>query len=337
MVGRIGLSDVSPAVAGGEFSARAVVGEHVPIAATVFREGHDAVAANVRWSPPERGAASFVRMTPGVPGTDRWHAEVVPDRPGLWSFAVEAWSDPLGTWHHSLTAKVAAGQDADELWNDLETGARLLDQVAAGLEGDFHDSVAAASVALRDSSRPVAERIAPALEESLQALLFARPVREFVTRSSRFDIWVDRQRALYGSWYEFFPRSIGAELSDDPATPSKPVRHGTFVDATAHLDYIADLGFDVVYLPPIHPIGTVNRKGPNNTLDPAPYDVGSPWAIGSAEGGHDAVNPELGTEDDFKAFVAPGQRARHGGGAGLRAAGRARSPVGHRASGVVHH
>ena len=329
MLGRIGLSDVTPIVAGGEFSARAVIGEHIPVAATVFREGHDAVAANVRWSPPGRGPARFVRMTPGAPGLDRWHAEVVPDETGLWSFTIEAWSDPLSTWHHAVTVKLDAGQGADELANDLANGARLLEQVARTLadaesdaeldaqsetqadtpsdpppNADDVNRLRQAAAALRDSQRPLADRVAPALDDETQRLLFANPVRELVTRSKRYDVWVDRQRALFGAWYEFFPRSIGAQLAGDLSAPAKPARHGTFADATKHLDYVAGLGFDVVYLPPIHPIGEVNRKGPNNTLDPAPWDVGSPWAIGSAAGGHDAIHPELGTEDDFKAFVA---------------------------------
>ena len=117
-------------------------------------------------------------------------------------------------------------------------------------------------------------------------------------------MWIDRPRALFGSWYEFFPRSIGAELAGDQLAPAKPSRHGTFKDAVEHLDYVASLGFDVVYVPPIHPIGEVNRKGPNNTLVAASWDVGSPWAIGSAEGGHDAIHPELGTMADFKAFIS---------------------------------
>ncbi len=128
-------------------------------------------------------------------------------------------------------------------------------------------------------------------------LLHAHPVRRLVTRSPRFEVWVDRERALYGSWYEFFPRSEGPVVDGVPT-------HGTFADAAQRLPAIAAMQFDVVYLPPIHPIGTVNRKGKNNTLTTVEGDVGSPWAIGSADGGHDAVHPELGTMADFEAFVA---------------------------------
>ena len=157
---------------------------------------------------------------------------------------------------------------------------------------------------LRRDTDDVPLRITRAMSAEARALAYAHPVRELVTRSPRYGIWVDRERALYGAWYEFFPRSIGAELANDPDDPARPLRHGTLADATKHLDYVADLGFDVVYLPPIHPIGRVNRKGPNNTLNPKPTDVGSPWAIGSTEGGHDAIHPELGDERDFAAFVA---------------------------------
>ena len=305
MPGRIGLTDITPLVAGGEYSARAVVGEPIPVAATVFREGHDAVAANVRWMPPERGPAEFVRMTPGVPGTDRWHATVTPTREGLWSFTVEAWSDPIGTWHHSLTAKIGAGQGAAELANDMEIGARLIDRVADALDGKRPAAaLSAAAAQLRNEQLSVSARVEAALSTPIQDVLHSFPIRQLITRSKRYDVWVDRQRALFGAWYEFFPRSIGAQLAGDPSAPAKPARHGTLLDATAHLDYVAELGFDVVYLPPIHPIGKVNRKGPNNTLDPAPWDVGSPWAIGSDEGGHDAIHPELGTEEDLKTFIA---------------------------------
>jgi starch synthase (maltosyl-transferring) len=273
----------------------------------VFREGHDAVGASVVLRGPDRRAASTTRMTPGAPGTDRWHATVAADRAGLWTFAIEAWSDPFSTWHHAVTAKLDAGQGAEDLANDLETGARLFDRLSKALPRAERPRAVAAARALRDTSLDVAHRVAPALDDFLQALVYEYPVRELITRSPTYPLWIDRERALFGSWYEFFPRSIGAELANDPVAPARPARHGTFKDATEHLDYVAALGFDVVYLPPIHPIGTVNRKGPNNTLVAASWDVGSPWAIGSADGGHDAISPDLGTMADFTAFV---RRAR---------------------------
>jgi starch synthase (maltosyl-transferring) len=287
----------------GEFPARAVVGEHVPVAATVFREGHDALGASVVVRDPSGRRHPPRRMEPGLPGTDRWHADVVPDQPGMWSFSIEAWSDPFGTWHHAVTVKLEAGQGADDLANDFESGARLFERLAKTLPKSERPRALAAATALRDTTLDVAHRAAPALDDYLQRLVHANPIRELVTRSPQYRLWVDRPRALYGSWYEFFPRSIGAQLAGDPQAPARPARHGTFKDATEHLDYVASLGFDVVYLPPIHPIGEVNRKGPNNSLAAASWDVGSPWAIGSRHGGHDAIHPELGTLSDFIAFV----------------------------------
>ncbi|WP_338184840.1 alpha-1,4-glucan--maltose-1-phosphate maltosyltransferase [Jatrophihabitans sp.] len=306
MVGRLGLTDIGPVVGSttlAEFPARAVVGEYIPISAVVFREGHDAVAASVVLRDPTGRKAQTVRMTPGAPGTDRWHAAVSADRQGAWSFSVEAWSDPLSTWEHAVTTKIAAGQGADDLANDLEDGARLFDSLAKLLPKTERPRASAAAKALRDTTLDVEHRVAGALDPFLQSLAHEHPVRELVTASPRYPLWIDRPRALYGSWYEFFPRSIGAQLAGDPAAPARPLRHGTFKDATEHLDYVAKMGFDVVYLPPIHPIGEVNRKGPNNTLVAQSWDVGSPWAIGSRDGGHDAIHPELGTMKEFQAFV----------------------------------
>src|SRR3954452_15742628 len=302
---RLGISDVAPVVSCGEFSARAVVGEHVPITATVFREGHDAVAASVVWTPPgEEATPPLRRMARYGQEPDRWLTTVVPDREGRWSYRVEAWSDPLATWRHAVEGKVAAGQGAEDLAKDLEEGARLLDQVAAEAGDGWRDRVAGAAAALRDTDQELTVRIAPALAAGLQDYLHEHPVRELVTRSPRYDVWVDRPTALFGSWYDFSPRAEG------PVVEGRPI-HGSFASAQDRLPAIADMGFDVVYLPPIHPIGRVNRKGPNtpqfpggNPHEVAPDDVGSPWAIGSAEGGHDAVHPQLGTMDDFRAFVA---------------------------------
>ena len=302
MTGRLGIADLSPSISCGAYPARAVVGEAVPVVATVFREGHDRLGCNVVWTPPRVGAgrrdrSPFLPMTLGTPGLDRWHATVVPDRPGLWTFVVEAWSDPLATWRHAVEAKTEVGQSAQELSNDLETGARLLERAARLVAKQWRDQVLAAASALRDEELDLPHRIAPAYETELHELLLAHPVRELLTRSRRHEIWVDRERALYGSWYEFFPRSEGGWVDGRP-------RHGTFADAAARLPQIQDMAFDVVYLPPIHPIGEVNRKGKNNSLVTSPEDVGSPWAIGSKDGGHDTIHPDLGTIEDFDAFVA---------------------------------
>ncbi|RBY84026.1 alpha-1,4-glucan--maltose-1-phosphate maltosyltransferase [Blastococcus sp. TF02A-26] len=293
---RLGITDVAPVVSCGTFSARAVVGEHLPITATVFREGHDAVAADVVWVAPDGTRGAFTRMAPYSEEPDRWLATVVPDREGRWTFRVEAWSDPLATWHHAVEVKIEAGQGPEELANDLEEGARLIERVASDADDEWRSRLTDAVTALRDTGRGLPERVAPALAPAVQDYLHDHPVRELVTPSADHEVWVDRPRALYGSWYEFFPRSTGPVVGG-------VATHGTFTTAADRLPAVADMGFDVVYLPPIHPIGEVNRKGRNNTLTPDPDDVGSPWAIGSAEGGHDAVHPRLGTMDDFRAFV----------------------------------
>ncbi len=283
----------------GCYPARAVVYEEIPVSAVVIREGHDLVGATVAWVDPEGRRQPPIRMVPGTPGTDRWHAVVSPTSQGRWTFTIEAWGDPVGTWLRNIQVKIEAGQTAPELANDLEDGARLLLRAAADVPPDGNALLGIAAAALRDESLDLFRRVDPVLRPRVRDLLYEYPVRELLTRSPRYTVWVDRPRALFSAWYELFPRSEGAEVYSD----GRPPRHGTLADASKRLPQLAELGFDVVYLPPVHPIGRVNRKGPNNTLLAGPNDPGSPWAIGSAEGGHDAIHPELGDEDDFTEFV----------------------------------
>ncbi|MGH3978038.1 MAG: alpha-1,4-glucan--maltose-1-phosphate maltosyltransferase [Pseudonocardiaceae bacterium] len=299
MTGRIGIEDVSPVVSCGRYPSKAVVGEHVPVTATVWREGHDALAATVVWRGPGEQLGRQVRMQCTNPGLSEWRATVVPDREGCWTFRVDAWSDPWSTWRHAIEVKIGAGQAAPELTNDLEAGALLLERVAhrPGRRLD-RPTLTTAITALRDTGRTLGERVGPALAAPVTRILDTDPIRDLITRGRAHKVWVDRPRALFSSWYELFPRSTGGW--DDHGMPV----HGTFCTATRELDRIAAMGFDVVYLPPVHPIGAVNRKGPNNILSASPTDVGSPWAIGSVEGGHDAVHPALGTVADFEAFVS---------------------------------
>ncbi|MEV4315720.1 alpha-1,4-glucan--maltose-1-phosphate maltosyltransferase [Actinocrispum sp. NPDC049592] len=299
MSGRLGIDDVSPTVDCGRYPVKAVVGEHVPIQATVWREGHDAVAATVAWRGPTDRAARQTRMQPHPVEPDIFTSLIVPDTEGLWTYRVDAWSDPWATWRHTVEVKVGAMQSAEELANDLENGARLLDRVSRRPNRNGEKRVlTSAAQALRDTGRALPARIAEALSEPVHQIMTEHPVRELVTRGKAVRVQVDRRRALFGSWYEFFPRSTGG-LDES----GKPV-HGTFQTAMGELDRIASMGFDVVYLPPIHPIGKVNRKGPNNSVISVPEDVGSVWAIGSDEGGHDAIHPRLGSLADFKDFVA---------------------------------
>ncbi|MCA1820473.1 MAG: alpha-1,4-glucan--maltose-1-phosphate maltosyltransferase [Pseudonocardia sp.] len=299
MSGRIAIDEVTPAVSCGKYPSKAVIGEQLPVGATVWREGHDALGATVVWRGPGNAAPSHVRMQPGPPGSDRFVATVVPDQVGWWSFRVDGWADPWESWRHALEVKIEAGQTEAELQNDLITGARLMERAARRPGQQLHrTALSAAAAALRDTGRRLEERVGPALSALVIRILTADPLRDLITKGASHKVWVDRPEALFSSWYEFFPRSTGGWDAE-----GKPV-HGTFVTAARELDRIAGMGFDVVYLPPIHPIGEVNRKGPNNTTDARPDDVGSPWAIGSADGGHDAVHPQLGTLEDFEAFVA---------------------------------
>jgi starch synthase (maltosyl-transferring) len=299
--GRIPIEAVWPVVECGRHPTKAVVGEHLPLGATVYREGHDAAGVNVAWRDPSGVRRPFIRMTPDNSGVDRWYAEVVPDSPGMWTFTIEAWSDPYLSWKHAVEKKLAVGQGAEDLANELELGARCLTRAAAArVPASVREVLRAAAAALRDKDLDLAHRVSPALAAA--EVMWHNPVRDLLTRSATYRVWVDRERALFGAWYEFFPRSEGAVVPEGDAVG--PASHGTFRTAAERLAAIAAMGFDVVYLPPIHPIGRVNRKGKNNALVAEPDDVGSPWAIGAAEGGHDAIHPRLGTLEDFKAFVA---------------------------------
>ncbi|WP_018784891.1 alpha-1,4-glucan--maltose-1-phosphate maltosyltransferase [Micromonospora sp. CNB394] len=298
MTGRFPIEDVSPVVSCGRYPAKAVVGEVVPVSARAYREGHDALGCNVVWLGPDGTARPFTRMRPGEPGQDRWHATIRPDAVGLWRFAVEAFQDPYLTWQNAVTKKLAAGQGAAELANDLAEGVRVLTAALDLVPKADSDRVREAARALADDDLELPRRVSAALD--LADLLWEHPVRELVTTGEERTLWVDRPRALFSAWYEFFPRSEGATA----ATVDAPARSGTFATATQRLPGVAAMGFDVLYLPPIHPIGRVNRKGRNNALTAGPDDVGSPWAIGAAEGGHDAIHPDLGTPEDFRDFVA---------------------------------
>ncbi|MFD9160951.1 maltotransferase domain-containing protein [Streptomyces sp. NPDC059558] len=296
MIGRIPVLDVRPAVDCGARPAKAVVDEVFEISATVFREGHDAVAAHLVLRDPGGRLRAPVPLSELAPGTDRWGAKVSVEVEGRWTYTVEAWSDPVATWRAHAAIKIPAGIDTGLM---LLEGAELYERAGARIpKRDGREAVLAAAEAMRDEDRPATERHAAALDPAVDAAFARRPYRELVTASKPLPLLVERKRALFGSWYEMFPRSEGAVLEPDEAPVS-----GTFRTASERLPAIAAMGFDVVYLPPIHPIGSTYRKGPNNTLSAGSWDPGVPWAIGSTEGGHDAVHPELGTIEDFDAFV----------------------------------
>jgi starch synthase (maltosyl-transferring) len=305
VIGRIPILDVDPAVDGGRRPAKAVNGETFEVSATIFREGHGLIRAGVVLRDPDRTASPVSRMRMLAPGTDRWAAEVTPTREGRWRFHVEAWADPIASWHHDAAIKIPAGQDVELMLTEgailFERASRRIPQPAGASRPAAARTALRALVAqLRDPGLTPWDRLALTEDPAIAGILDRWPLREMLTRSRPLPLEVDRERALYGAWYEFFPRSEGVQV--DPMGRRAPAS-GTLRSAAKRLDAIAAMGFDVVYIPPIHPIGKTFRKGPNNTLSPGEDDPGSPWAIGSPDGGHDAVHPDLGTIDDWDAFV----------------------------------
>jgi starch synthase (maltosyl-transferring) len=285
-----------------------VAGETIQVTATVFREGHEVLGAHVVLRDPAGVACQPVTLREIADGTDRYGADVTPVSEGLWHFRVQAWGDPYAHWRHDAAIKVPIGQDVELM---LAEGALLFDRAAGQITAATVQATAArklfesVAATLRDTSLSVIDRLGAGFTAEATSVLAEFPVRELMTNSAWYPLVVHRPRALFSSWYEFFPRSEGAKI--DPLGRRTPVS-GTLKTATGRLKAIAELGFDVVYLPPVHPIGTTARKGKNNSLLAGPADPGSPWAIGSAAGGHDAIHPDLGTIADFDAFVAKARK-----------------------------
>jgi starch synthase (maltosyl-transferring) len=283
---------VEPELDAGRYPVKRVVGDTFEVRADILKDGHDLLAARIRYSGPMDGEWRTVPMFYDQ-NADQWVGGFKVDRPGRWSYTVEAWTDRFGTWRSELQKKIGAGQDVS---SELLEGAELIDAAARRARfGDARNELRAAAVIIRDVHVPSAERIAAALDAQLHTLLednYSPP--DLTSYARELDVWVDRERAAFASWYELFPRS---QTTD-------PRRHGTFLSTVIALPRIAELGFDVVYLPPIHPVGVSARKGPNNSLAAGPNDPGSPWAIGNEAGGHTAVEPKLGTIEDFDTLVA---------------------------------
>ena len=295
---RVVVEHIRPSVDGGRFPIKRTAGESVDVVADLFADGHDIVSAVVRHGEDE------IPMTPVSEGTDEWTASFVVTEIGWDEFSVVAWVDRFLTWRRDVRQKFAAGQDVGV---ELLEGSMLVRDAAVRVAGSGFDVVGsdaetrnplpgtpswllAQADALNDSTA-IQDRVAIALGADLAVVMARHADRSCATMSEAYRIWVDRERARFGAWYEMFPRSCGS-----------------FRDAAVDLVRIADMGFDVVYLPPIHPIGISFRKGRNNALRADPGDPGSPWAIGSSAGGHTAVDPGLGTVDDFVAFRREAER-----------------------------
>ncbi len=295
LTGRIPVLDLAPQQPGNRFPAKAVVGDVVPFQAVAFREGHDRIGVTLVLRSPS-GVRRRVPMEPLLDGFDTHRALAQVDEQGVWRWQVEAWADEWGTWHHNAEIKIAAGIDVELM---ATMGADLLERAAKPARGKDAALLLSAARALRSTETSALQRWADVNDPEVLATVDRFRPRSLVTTSEILRLRVERTRAAVGAWYEFFPRSEGAVRREDGSWQS-----GTFQTAAERLPGVKAMGFDVLYLPPVHPIGEVNRKGPNNTLTPQPGDPGSPWAIGSAAGGHDTIHPDLGTIDDFRAFVA---------------------------------
>ncbi|WGS22235.1 MULTISPECIES: alpha-1,4-glucan--maltose-1-phosphate maltosyltransferase [unclassified Bradyrhizobium] len=281
--GTFHITDVYPSVDCGRFPVKRIVGEPVEVWADIYRDEHHVIAATLVWRHDGDDEWQHAPMT--LHSDDRWGGAFVPDRPGRYTFAIEAWTDEFASWRQRFEQKQKSNSD---LTLDAIEGAGMLTQAQAG-------GPAAAAVIIRQceiylQTGEAGALLAPELKEAMEGSQF----RSDVTRSQLFPLIADRPRARYGAWYQMFPRSQG----------KVPGAHATFHDCIARLPDIAAMGFDVVLLAPIHPIGREHRKGRNNTATAQPGDPGSPYAIGTADGGHDTVHPELGTLEDFRAFVA---------------------------------
>ncbi|TFD16548.1 maltotransferase domain-containing protein [Cryobacterium sp. TMT2-23] len=294
--GRIPILDLSPQVNDNLWPAKAFVGEAVPFKATAFREGHDLIGVMLLLTAPD-GTRSQHPMSLTVPGTDRWETTVGLGSQGRWQYRVRAYADDWATWQHNASLKIPAGVDVELMYL---IGSDLLQRAAADKTRPLAERrlFTAAAKTLVDPAKSPDARFAVISNEKINAAAAARPLAGLEAFSESRTVLVERTRAGVSSWYEFFPRSEGAVRRADGTWQS-----GTFRTAAGRLPGVAAMGFNVVYLPPIHPIGRSFRKGPNNTLNAGPNDPGSPWAIGSAAGGHDAIHPDLGTVDDFTAFL----------------------------------
>lgn len=297
MTTRLGIDDVRPLISAGSVASKAVVGEVIPVTALVWREGHDAVSATLSAWAARTTATSSVTMQVDPDDQDRVHGVFTPGTQGTWYFRVDAWSDPIATWKNAVTKKMAAGQSAAELANDLQHGADLFSRVALQTPSDVVEPLFVAARDLEDESLDVDKRVQVALSEKVAGILHSHPLRDLLVEGAIHEVYVERRAALYNSWYELFPRSTGGWDKE-----GNPV-HGTFDTTAKALERVADMGFDTVYFPPIHPIGKVHRKGKNNSVVAEPGDVGSPWAIQD----HSTTHPDLGTMEDFQKLVSRAQ------------------------------
>jgi starch synthase (maltosyl-transferring) len=287
---RVVIENITPCIDCGRFPIKRTSGEPVVVEADVFTDGHDQVAAILMYRHDSVTDWHKVPMQPI--GNDRWRAEFTVQQLGSYQYSVCAWVDHLDSWRRAIRKKYEARQD---IHVDLKSGALIAESLAERAHGTDAQRLRDWAAAIIDTRRDMEARMALIQSESIRELQLRYPDPDIVLHwDTPLEVAVDRERARYSTWYEMFPRSAA----------TAPGKHGTFADVQKLLPYVASMGFDVLYMPPIHPIGTTERKGPNNNPKSSPGDPGSPWAIGGSEGGHKSIHPELGTLEDFKQLIA---------------------------------
>jgi starch synthase (maltosyl-transferring) len=289
---RVVVERVHPEVDCGRFPSKCIAGDSVTVDADIFTDGHDLVAGEILYRRPEE--ETWRRVPMKSMGNDRWRAEIPAVEMGRYLYTVEGWIDHFETWQRAMVKRIGSGQNVG---TDCLIGANLVEDAASRAVDEDAGKLREWVRMLRNENDP-GRRSQVALADELTALVRRYPDRRFAARYDKeLSLVADRAKAGFSAWYEMFPRSCSPE----------PGRHGTLRDCEVRLPYIAAMGFDVLYLPPIHPIGRTFRKGKNNEASAAPDEVGSPWAIGSEEGGHTCIHPQLGTLDDFDRLLAKGK------------------------------
>jgi starch synthase (maltosyl-transferring) len=292
---RVVIERVTPEIDAGSFPAKRSVGERVTVEADVFADGHDALACVLRWRHESSQLWNDVPMVPLV--NDRWRGEFMVGELGRYLYTVQGWVDAFETWSRQFAKRVEAGQDITQ---ELEVAARMIEATAARADGSDSNRLQAYAAAMRKGRATASSALGGELAQLMDRYVDKSLA---VTYSRELAVIVDPERARFSAWYELFPRSAGDPGAGRAQGALSP-NHGTFADVERRLPEIAEMGFDVLYLPPIHPIGHTNRKGANNSTTAGPDEPGSPWAIGSEEGGHKSINPRLGTLDDFRHLLA---------------------------------
>ena len=286
---RLVIENLTPQLDGGRYPIKRLLGKVVDVGVNIFKDGHDLIAAHILYRQGHAGEFRTAPLTYHF-DVDRWFGSFKPDRLGRWEYTVEAWPDRYGTFRSDLGKRLNAGQDVR---SELLEGADILLKLSRFLKGDASRRIKEAAQKLADANLTLEERLRVAFADDVLETVRVPLLPGDATRLETLPLIVDRTEAGFSAWYELFPRSQG----------KVPGKHGTFADTAARLPEIAAMGFDVIYLPPIHPIGVTHRKGRNNSVTCEPRDVGCPWAIGGKEGGHDAIHPELGSVEDFDRMV----------------------------------